>query len=116
MFFLVLIIFIAQLILLAIVVSALLNLDIKILLLTDKLELQNKWLISKLASVEKVCFSTKKIIKKKKDKFYKAQRLFLIGRGLGILEWFLLLFLKPLGKKFLLGYKLAKTAFKELST
>lgn len=116
MFFLVLIIFIAQLILLTIVVSALLNLDVKILLLSDKFEQQNKLLLTKLASFENACSDTKNIIKKNKDKFYKAQRLFLIGRGLGILEWFLLLFLKPLGKKFLLGYKLAKTAFKELST
>ncbi len=116
MFFLILILFIVQLLLLAVVVSVLLNFDVKILMLTEKLALQNKFIGKELASIENTCSHTKKLIQKNKYKLYKAQRLFIISRGIGILEWALLLFLKPLGKNFLLGYKLAKTAFKKLST
>ncbi len=116
MFFLVAIIFIFQIILLAVIISFLLNVDISILLLIDKFEMNNVWMRTKMSTVENIFTDLKFILIKKFNKIDKKQKKILISQIINILEWLLLLFVKPKGKKFLLGYKFSKLLYKELST
>lgn len=115
MFFIVAIVFIFQIILLAVLVSVLLNIDINILILTDKVEDYNNWFVSRIDKIENIFSDIKLIIKKKTDNLRKTKKKLLINRIISTFEWFLLILLKPKIKKFFLGYKLSKVLLKELS-
>lgn len=109
------IILITQLIVLGIVVSYLIGLDMRILLLSEKVKLRNIWLESRTGDIQEIFSDIKFIVKKYRDKFKKRQRLLILSQIAGLIEWLILLFIKPKGKKFLLGYKLMKALVKELS-
>ncbi len=115
MFFLVALIFIVQLILLCVIVSFLLNIDINILILTDKIEDYNNWLQTRNSKIENIFSDIKFILDKKHKQLKKYKQKLFIKRIISFIEWGLLITLKPKGKKFILGYKVAKILLKELS-
>ncbi len=115
MFFLVALIFIIQLILLCIIVSFLLNIDINILILTDKFEAYNNWLKTRSNIIENIFADIKFIINRKYEKLKKYRHKLFIKKILSLIEWLLLIILKPKGKKFIIGYKLSRVLIKELS-
>lgn len=116
MFFLAVIIFIIQLLVLGIIVSYLINLDMKILFLIELVQDMNSWVSSRSKNVEIIFDDIKGIIKNYRDKLLKRHRSMVLKQVIAILEWLLFIFLKKRGKRILLGYKLAKTIAKELST
>ena len=116
MFFLILVAFIVQVTIMTILVSSILNLDVKILLLTDKFEDIN----------ERLCIQTQNAISEV-DKIkqgllliqinqQKKQLKFIAAQCLNILEWLLLFGIKRKSKGLLLGYKILKVGLKELSS
>lgn len=115
MFFLVAIIFIIQLFLLSVIVSFLLNIDINILILTDKIEDYNNWLKTRNQQIENIFSDIKFILKYKQKQLKKYRQKLLIKRIIAIIEWLLFITLKPKGKKFILGYKISRILLKELS-
>ena len=115
MFFLIALIFIIQLILLSIIVSFLLNIDINILILTDKIENYNNWLETRNSKIENIFSDIKFILDNKHKQLKKYRYRIFIKKIISLIEWVLLITLKPKGKKFILGYKLARVLLKELS-
>lgn len=115
MFFLIAVIFIIQIVLLSASVFWLLSLDVKILMLSDALESYNSWFASRAGSIEGIFSDIKLLIERFQNKLRKKKKRFIIGQIINIIEWILILLIKNKNKKFLLGYKIAKTLSEELS-
>lgn len=115
MFFLIAIIFLIQLILLFVLVSFLLDVNVKILLLTDVFEGYNKWLESRKKSIISIFVDIKFLIQQFEKRVKKHQKKVFFAQVTSFFEWVILFLVKKRGKQFLLGYKLAKALLKELS-
>ena len=116
MFFLIAIIFILQILVTFIIVSCLINIDMKILWFNSAVNDTNEWLETRSNKVEKIFSDIKLIIDKYCNKIKRHQQMLILKQILGILEWVFFIFLKKKGKKLLLGYKLIKALSGELST
>ncbi len=116
MFFLIAIIFILQILVTFIIVSYLINIDMKILYFNSAVNDTNEWLETRSNKVEKIFSDLKLIIDKYCNKIKRHQQMLILKQILGILEWVFFIFLKKKGKKLLLGYKLIKALSGELST
>ena len=116
MFFLIAIIFILQILVTFIIVSYLINIDMKILYFNSAVNDTNEWLETRSNKVEKIFSDIKLIIDKYCNKIKHHQQMLILKQILGILEWVFFIFLKKKGKKLLLGYKLIKALSGELST
>ena len=116
MFFLIAIIFILQILVIFIIVSYLINIDMKILYFNSAVNDTNEWLETRSNKVEKIFSDIKLIIDKYCNKIKRHQQMLILKQILGILEWVFFIFLKKKGKKLLLGYKLIKALSGELST
>ena len=116
MFFLIVIIFILQTLVTFIIVSYLINIDMKILSLYSAINNTNEWLETRSNKIEKIFRDIKLIIKKFCNKIKRHQQILILKQIFGILEWIFFIFLKKKGKKLLLGYKLIKALSGELST
>ena len=115
MFFLIALIFLVELIVLYIIVSFLLQKDMEILILTDKIQSANKNLKRQLNSIENIFADINLILRKKKERYEKKQKKRLFSRIINTIEWFIFLIIKKQNKKFIFGYKIAKYLSKELS-
>lgn len=115
MFFLVTLLLIIQLLISAIIISALLNLDIKLLMAVQEFKSTNIWLRRQQKDVNKIFSDLTMIIKKRYKRTEYLHRLNTIFSVIGLIEWLLFPILKPCGKKCMLGYKLTKSVVKELS-
>ena len=115
MFFLIVIISIIQIILLVMAVLYLVSLDIKILFLIDCTKSYNNWLESRKPKIIGLFSDINFLIKQFYKKIRKQKKKILLGQAFNIFEWGLLFLIKKSGKKFILGYKLAKAVVKELS-
>lgn len=116
MFFLIAIIFILQILVTFIIVSYLINIDMKILYFNSAVNDTNEWLETRSNKVEKIFSDIKLIIDKYCNKIKRHQQMLILKQILGILEWVFFIFLKKKVKKLLLGYKLIKALSGELST
>mgnify|MGYP004696897759 FL=1 len=116
MFFLIAIIFILQILVTFIIVSYLINIDMKILWFNSAVNDTNEWVETRSNKVEKIFSDIKLIIDKYCNKIKRHQQMLILKQILGILEWVFFIFLKKKGKKLLLGYKLIKALSGELST
>ncbi len=116
MFFLVIIIFLIQLIVISIIISYLINLDMKILCLEAVLYSSNEWIQSRSTKIETLFSDIKSIINRYCKKLKRHQQMLIFKQIIGLLEWIFFIFLKKKGKKLLLGYKLIKALSGELST
>lgn len=116
MFFLIAIIFILQILVTFIIVSYLIDIDMKILYFNSAVNDTNEWLETRSNKVEKIFSDIKLIIDKYCNKIKRHQQMLILKQILGILEWVFFIFLKKKGKKLLLGYKLIKALSGELST
>ena len=115
MFFLVTLILITQILVLAIIISVLLNLDIKLLMSVQEFKAINLWLKRQQTDINKIFSDLTIIIKKRYKRFEYLHRLNTIFSVIGLIEWLLFPALKPCGKKCMLGNKLTKSVVKELS-
>ena len=115
MFFLVTLVLITQILVLAIIISTLLNLDIKLLMAVQEFKAINIWLKKQQTDINKIFSDLTMIIKKRYKRFEYLHRLNTIFSVVGLVEWLLFPALKPCGKKCMLGYKLTKAVVKELS-
>lgn len=115
MFFLVTLVLIIQIFILAIFISTLLNLDIKLLMAVQEFKAINLWLKGQQTDINKIFSDLTLIIKKCYKRFEYLHRLNAIFSVIGLIEWLLFPVLKPCGKKCMLGYKLTKVIVKELS-
>lgn len=84
-------------------------------MLTDVVESYNNWLNSRKGSIIGIFSDIKSLVVALQNKIKKREHKFLIGQAIGIVEWIVILLIKNKQKKFLLGYKVAKTLFEELS-
>lgn len=116
MFFLVIIIFLIQLIVISIIISYLINLDMKILCLEAVLHSSNEWIQSRSTKIETLFSDIKSIINRYCKKLKRHQQMLIFKQIIGLLEWIFFIFLKKKGEKLLLGYKLIKALSGELST
>ena len=99
MFFLIALIFLVELIVLYIIVSFLLQKDMEILILTDKIQSVNKNLKRQLNPIENIFADINLILRKKKERYEKKQKKRLFSRIINTIEWFIFLIIKKQNKK-----------------
>lgn len=116
MFFLVTIIFLIQLIVMGIIISYLINLNMKILHTKALIQSFNTWILSRSTKIETIFSDILSIISLYEKKLKSKQQMLILKQTIGLLEWIFIIILKNKGKKLLLSYKLIKALSGELST
>lgn len=116
MFFLIILAFIAQIVILINFVVFAIIFDIKINMFRKKILELNPQISVELKKIEDFSARIKEFCSNLEIKIRNKRNILFLKKMLNILEWCLLLKVKPENRKFVLGYKLSKALVVELSS
>jgi len=116
MFFLIGLILIAQIIIIVNIVGYSIKFDVQINAFRKNLIALNPVIKKKASFLKTVTSDVNNTFQNLENNVKRKRNILMTVKCFDLLEWLLLLVVKPQGKKFILGYKLSKALVRELST
>lgn len=116
MFFLIGLILIAQIIIMVNIVIYSIKFDVQINAFRKNLIVLNPVIKKRASLLKSIMSDINGTFQNFEDKVKQKRDVLMVVKFFDLLEWLLLLVVKPQGKKFILGYKLSKALVRELSS